>query len=78
MDTDFRYWCPEFELPSNAGDRRFDFPVWQFIIFLNNLWCSFCPPLCIFYAEEIEPILLILTKAVLKQLTTKLLIFDFK
>jgi hypothetical protein len=36
-------------------------------------WCIFCPPLYIFYAEEIEPIILVLKKAVLEQLTTILL-----
>jgi len=37
--------------------------------FLINLWCKFCPPLYIFYAEEFEPIILVLKKAVLEQLT---------
>ena len=41
--------------------------------FLINLWCSFCPLLYIFCAEEFQPIILILKKAVLEQLTTKLL-----
>ena len=29
------------------------------IIFLINLWCSFCLPLYIFYAEEFEPLFFI-------------------
>ena len=44
--------------------------------FLSNSWCSFCPLLCIFCAEEFhQPIILVLKKAVLEQLTTKLLRF---
>ena len=38
-----------------------------------NLWCSFCPLLYLFCAEEFQPIILILKKAVLEQLTPKLL-----
>ena len=54
--TDHQYWFPEFEPPTNAGGCRFDALIWQFTYhFVINLWCSFCLPLYIFYAEEVEP-----------------------
>ena len=73
MSTICEYWFPEFKSRSNAGGCRFDAPVWQLSFFLINLWCSFCPPLYIFCAEEFQPIILILKKAFLEQLTPKLL-----
>ena len=53
-------------------------PGLSVVILLINLWCSFCPLLYILCAEEFQLIILIPKKAVLKQLTTKLLnlIFD--
>ena len=46
-------------------------PSLSVVIFLINLWCSFCPLLYIFCAEEFQPVILILKKSCFGTINTK-------